>query len=83
MNPRGIILANLEQTPTRDGFLALLGECPAKQPPLDIEALSEHDHRGHTLKLVEYATVHDERVQAYLLLPHGSAGPEPGVLAIH
>jgi dipeptidyl aminopeptidase/acylaminoacyl peptidase len=71
------------QTPTRDGFFALLGEPPPQQPPLDIEVLSEAKHEGHTLKLVEYATVPGERVQAYLLLPHGNGGPRPGVLDIH
>ena len=73
----------MAQRPTRDRFLALLGECPDKQPSLDIEVISESEHESHTLKLVEYATVPGERVQAYLLLPHGSAGPKPGVLAIH
>jgi dienelactone hydrolase len=73
----------MEPSPTRDGFLALLGECSAQQPPLDIEVIDEAEHESHTLKLIEYATVPGERVQAYLLLPGGDDGPKPGILAIH
>jgi dienelactone hydrolase len=72
----------MKQAPTRDGFLALMGKAPEK-PPLDVKVLSERDLEDHTLKQIEYATTPDERVQAYLLLPHGGAGPKPGVLAIH
>jgi dienelactone hydrolase len=72
----------MKQAPTRSEFLALLGEFPVK-PSLELEMLSERDLEGHTLKLVEYATADEERVQAYLLLPHGIAGRKPGVLAIH
>jgi dienelactone hydrolase len=73
----------MEGSPTRDTFLALLGEPPAELPPLDVEVISEADHEGYTLKLIAYATVPGERVQAYLLLPHGNGGPKPGILAIH
>ena len=73
----------MEQIPTRDGFLALLGEPPAERPPLDVEVLSEADHEGHTLQRIAYTTVPGERVQAYLLLPRGNRGRKPGVLAIH
>lgn len=45
--------------------------------------ISEAEQESHTLRLVEYATAPGERIQAHLLLPHGSAGPKPGVLAIH
>jgi hypothetical protein len=73
----------MEPIPTRDGFLALLGEPPAERPPLDVEVLSEADHEGYTLERIAYATVPGERVQAYLLLPRGNGGQKPGVLAIH
>jgi dienelactone hydrolase len=70
------------QAPTLRAFLTLLGESPGK-PSLEPQVLSERNLEGHTLRLVEYAAAHDERVQAYLLLPHGNAGRKPGILAIH
>jgi dienelactone hydrolase len=72
----------MKRAPTLDEFVARLGAFPEK-PPLELEVLSERDREGHSLRLVEYATAHDERVQAYLLLPHGGAGRKPGILAIH
>lgn len=72
----------MANTPTLSGFLSLLGESPPK-PPLDPRILEQHTFERHTQLLVEYATESDERVQAYLLLPHGLAGPRPGILAIH
>ncbi len=72
----------MAQQPTLEAFLALLGE-PPDRPPLEPHVLSEADHETHTLKLIEYAAVPGERIQAYLLLPHGYAGPRPGALAIH
>lgn len=72
----------MEQAPTLHEFLALLGQAP-EAPPLDPRVLSEQELEGHTLRLVDYATVPGERVQAYLLLPRGDAGRWPGALAIH
>lgn len=72
----------MEQAPTPATFLALLGEFPAR-PDLALQVLSERSLESHTLKLVEYTAAHGERIQAYLLLPRGGAGPRPGVLAIH
>jgi dienelactone hydrolase len=72
----------MEQAPTLDKFLALLGESPGK-PSLEPQVLSERNLERHTRKLIEYTTARDERVQAYLLLPHGYTGRKPGILAIH
>jgi hypothetical protein len=72
----------MEQVPTRDGFLSLLGR-PPERVPLAPQVLSEQELDSHTLKLIEYATVPGECVQAYLLLPHGDAACWPGALAIH
>ena len=69
-------------TPSLDSFLALLGESPPTTP-LEPRALSRQVLGDHTQLLVEYAAEVGERVQAYLLLPHGQEGPRPAILAIH
>ena len=72
----------MNQMPTLDGLLALLGEAPEK-PPLDVQLLSEQEREEHTFQQIEYAITADERVQAYLLRPHTRGALVPGALAIH
>jgi dienelactone hydrolase len=72
----------MEQLPTRETFLSLLGKIPP-QPPLDARLLAEQTFETHTQKLIEYTVAHDEKVQAYLLVPAGIKKPRPGILAVH
>ncbi|MBQ9463099.1 MAG: dienelactone hydrolase family protein [Bacteroidales bacterium] len=51
----------------------------------DVQVLESEDRGGYSCSLIEYAAVGAERVQAYLLVPHGaSAGkPAPGLVLLH
>jgi hypothetical protein len=69
-------------SPTPERLIALLGGFP-DPPPLDARVLGVTEDGGCRRHLVEYTTLGDERVQAFLLSPVGARGPLPGVLAIH
>jgi dienelactone hydrolase len=66
-------------TPRR--FITLLGGFP-KREPLRTSVLGSKELPQYTRKLVEYTTEGTERVQAFLLVPHG-AKKAPAVIAIH
>lgn len=68
--------------PAAAEFVSLLGKAPAPAP-LNVKVLSVETLDTHTRKLVEYGTVGEERVQAYLLIPTEVRGKLPGILAIH
>ena len=73
----------MDQPLTPATFRALLGEFPAAVP-LAVTTLAEQVGSGYTRRLIEYAVDGEERVRAYLLLPHHPGGqPLPGILAIH
>jgi len=63
-------------------FISLLGT-PPSPAPLDLKVLSVESLPTHTRKLVEYGTVGQERVQAYLMVPARLQGRVPGIIAIH
>ncbi len=63
-------------------FISLLGGFP-ERPPLHTTIRDECELDTHTRRLIEYATVDGERVQALLLVPHARDRKLPGVLAIH
>jgi len=70
------------QSLTPEKMISLLGEFP-DEPPMNMEVLETQEHISHTRKLIEYTTEGEERVQAYLLVPHIEDEKLPGVLAIH
>ncbi len=60
-----------------------LGEPPAQSPPLAIKVIETEPLAGYERRLIEYAVGPDERVRAYLCVPHDRAAPAPAVLALH
>ncbi|HET7560052.1 MAG TPA: hypothetical protein VFK80_08835, partial [Limnochordia bacterium] len=52
-------------------------------PPVAYFVLDEHEGEGYRRLKIEYAVEADERVRAYLLIPHGLSGKAPGVLCLH
>jgi dienelactone hydrolase len=70
------------QATTAESLVALLGGFPEK-PPLDITVLEVAKFDAYSRTLIEYTTLSEERVQAFLLLPHVQHRTLPGILAIH
>src|SRR5262245_13400786 len=68
----------------RDAILARLGRFPARVP-LNLEFGPARDMGDHTRTLVSYAVESEERVDAWLLRPHGEPPPGgwPALLALH
>jgi len=57
---------------------------PDELQPLNLTVLSEEDMGGYTRRKIEYSTLPDERVRAWLLIPQrGNTLPAPGILALH
>ena len=73
---RAHIVANTEAT---------LGKLPdaGSKVPLDVKVLEEVKLEKYTRKLISYAVDKTDRVQAYLLIPHGLKGKAPAMLALH
>lgn len=73
---RAHILENMQlvmgRLPTRD-----------QEVPLDIQVLQSERLEKVTRRKITYAAGKDDRVPAYLLIPHGLKGPAPAVLCLH
>ncbi len=73
---RAHIVANTEAT---------LGKLPdaGSKVPLDVKVLEEVKMEKYTRKLISYAVDKTDRVQGYLLIPHGLKGKAPAMLCLH
>src|SRR3954464_3471600 len=69
-------------SPTPKSLQLLLGHAPAAEP-LESRVLEVVELDTHTRMLLEYSTVGNERVQAFLLRPSAPLRGLPGILAIH
>lgn len=72
----------MAQIRTPESLLATLGGVP-ERIPLDLRVLDVQEQENCTRQLVEYAIDKEERIQAFLLLPHQQTAKVPGILAIH
>jgi dienelactone hydrolase len=66
----------------RDDVLRCLGRFPDKVD-LRAQIVSSEDLGNHIRQLVRYQVEDDERISAYLLIPKGSQGRRPAMLASH
>jgi dienelactone hydrolase len=73
---RAHILANMQR---------VMGPLPAdsRRVPLDVRISQEQRELNYTRYKLTYATEKDERVPAWLLVPHKHAGKLPGMLVLH
>lgn len=63
----------------------VLGPVPGRawRVPLELEVLETVERDTYTQKKIAYNTDPYDRVESYLLLPHGLKGKVPGILAAH
>jgi len=67
----------------RDAVYSIIGKPPLRKPPLSPEIVSEENLDGYLRRKVSYQVERDERVSAYLLIPHRLRRPAPAVLCLH
>jgi dienelactone hydrolase len=67
----------------RTEWLKVLGELPARKPPLKTEFLEAEQLNGFERRLVKYQVEPGEFVDGYLLTPANSKGKLPAVVVFH
>ncbi|NLX21792.1 MAG: hypothetical protein GXY55_09000 [Phycisphaerae bacterium] len=60
-----------------------LGELPAQNPKLDVTIIETQRLDRYERRLIEYVVGPDERVRAYLCLPHARQTAAPAMLVLH
>lgn len=63
----------------------VMGPLPGadRKVPLDVKVLKEESLDGYTRIKLTYAAEKNDRVPAWLLIPHGRTGPRPAMLCLH
>jgi len=67
----------------RATFTDLLGEGVTEAPPLDARVHEEVDCGTYVRRRVSFASERDDRVTAFLCVPHGLKSPQAAVLILH
>ena len=67
---------------TRETFIRLLGKLPNKVLPI-LSIIDEVDCGSFLRRTIEYAVEQDERIKAFLCLPHTSTAQNPAIFCHH
>lgn len=66
-----------------DKIREVLGPCPDRVPPLDVETIEERVQPAYVQRKIEYTVETGDRARAFLLIPHELRERAPAVLCLH